>query len=66
MSSLLPGPVVTPSGTRDNFKKSGTVPEIPGQLEPMTLKQPTTVKTKSIMQHGGTGSQASIVCGKEA
>ena len=32
LSSLLPAPVVTPSGTRDNFKKSGTVPEIP---EPM-------------------------------
>ena len=24
-----------PSGTRDRGKKSGTVPEIPGQLEPM-------------------------------
>ena len=33
--SLLPGPVVTPSGTKDNSDKSGTVPEIPGQLEPM-------------------------------
>ena len=27
--------VVRLSGTRDKFYKSGTVPEIPGQLEPM-------------------------------
>ena len=31
-----------------------------------SMKQPTTVKLKSTMQHGGTGSQASIVCDKEA
>ena len=27
--------VLLPSGTRDNCQKSGTVPEIQGQLEPM-------------------------------
>ena len=27
--------VVKPSGTRDKVNKSGTVPEIPGQMEPM-------------------------------
>ena len=26
-----------PSGTRDKIKISGTVPEIPGQLEPMQV-----------------------------
>ena len=36
-SSLLPAPVVTPSVTRDNFEKSGTVSEIPGQLGPMLI-----------------------------
>ena len=29
--------LVRMSGTRDKFYKSGTVPEIPGQLEPMEL-----------------------------
>ena len=35
LSSLPPGQTIRPSGTRDKGKKSGTVPEIPGQLEPM-------------------------------
>ena len=32
--------VVKPSGTRDKINKSGTVPEIPGQLEPMYMLRP--------------------------
>ena len=43
--SLVPRPssgtnnrqVAEPSGTRDKCLKSGTVPEIPGQLEPMYI-----------------------------
>ena len=31
----LPGQTIELSGTRDKVNKSGTVPEIPGQLEPM-------------------------------
>ena len=31
----LPGQTIDPSGTRDKVNKSGTVPEIAGQLEPM-------------------------------
>jgi len=37
LTSLLPGQTIRPSGTWDKGKKSGTVPEIPGQLEPMYL-----------------------------
>ena len=33
--SDLPGQIGRSSGTRDKVNKSGTVPEIPGQLEPM-------------------------------
>ena len=32
---LLPEQTIEPSRTRDKGQKSGTVPEIPGQLEPM-------------------------------
>jgi len=35
LPSLLPGQTIRPSGIRDKGKKSGSVPEIPGQLEPM-------------------------------
>ena len=31
----FPGQIGRSSGTRDKVNKSGTVPEIPGQLEPM-------------------------------
>jgi len=37
LPNLLPGQTIGPSGTRDKGKKSGTVPEIPGQLEPMEV-----------------------------
>ena len=57
--SLLPGPVVTPSGTRDNFAKSGTVPEIPGQLEPIYVMDipnqlNVPVKIDGMQQHEET------------
>ena len=38
LPSLLLGQTIGPSGTRDKGKKSGTVPEILGQLEPLTLQ----------------------------
>ena len=42
--------VVKPSGTRDKVNKSGTVPEIPGQLETMHLISVSLVSwTKSIL-----------------
>ena len=39
LSSLLLGQTIGSSRTRDKGKKFETVPEIPGQLEPMTYVQ---------------------------
>ena len=46
--SDLPGQIGRPSGTRDKVNKSGTVPEIPGQLEPMALFSLQAVSTGHI------------------
>ena len=43
---LLPGQTVGASGTRDNVNKSGTVPDIPGQLEPTAPRSPASRQEK--------------------
>ena len=51
-----------PSGTRDNSEKSGTVPEFPGQLEPMDcVAQPMEVRDMSLQYLFYSSTQLSSV-----